>query len=120
MAKILIVDDSAFARNNLRFMVESGPHEVVGLAADGEQALELFRRLRPELVLLDYLMAGMNGETVLREMIAVDPGARVIMISGSGGHTVRERALQGGARCFIEKPCVKDDLLQVIELVMEH
>lgn len=94
MAKILIVDDSAFMRAKLRVMFESGGHEVVGLAPSGEQALELFASLHPEIVTLDYLMAGKNGEEVLREMIQQDPEAKVIMISGSGDRTIEERSLQ--------------------------
>ena len=119
MAKILIVDDSAFARNWLGKIVESGGHEVVGRAGDGEQALTLFKSLHPELVILDYLMTGKSGEVVLKEIIQHDPSARVIMISGAGDHTIEERALQGGAKVFVEKPCVQEELLKVIDQVME-
>ncbi len=119
MAKILIVDDSAFARNSFSVIVESGGHEVVGRAGDGEQALKLFKSLHPELVILDYLMAGKSGEVVLKEILQHDPSARVIMISGSGDHAIEERILQEGAKVFIEKPCVKRDILKVIDQVME-
>ncbi|MCH7507775.1 MAG: response regulator [Proteobacteria bacterium] len=119
MVKILIVDDSAFARNSISMMVESGGHEVVGRAEDGEQALKLFKSLHPELVMLDYLMPGKNGEVVLKEIIQHDPSARVIMISGSGDKTIEERALQTGAKVFVKKPCVPRDLLKVIDQVME-
>ena len=119
MAKILIVDDSAFARNSLRVIVESGGHAVVGRARNAEQALTLFKSLSPELVLLDYLMAGKSGEVVLKEIIQHKPGARVIMVSGSGDYTIEERALQNGAKAFLEKPNMKRDLLKVIDQVME-
>ena len=119
MAKILIVDDSAFARNTLRMNVESGGHEVVGLAADGEQALKLFKSLLPELVILDYLMAGKSGMVVLKEIIQNDPNAKVIMISGSGDHALEERAPQAGAKVFVEKPCAQRDLLKIIDQVMK-
>jgi len=78
MAKILIVDDSAFTRNMIGLIVESGGHEVVGRAEDGEQAMTLFNDLHPELVTLDYLMPDMSGEAVLGEMIETDPRAKVI------------------------------------------
>ena len=119
MAKILIVDDSAFSRNIISMMVESGGHEVVGRAEDGEQAVKLFKSLHPELVMLDYLMPGKNGEVVLKELIQHDPSARVIMISGSGDNTIEERALQTGAKVFVKKPCLPRDLLKVIDQVME-
>ena len=117
MAKILIVDDSSFMRARLRVMFESGGHEVVGQAPDGEQALELFEDLHPEIVTLDYLMAGKNGEEVLKEIIQHDPSARVIMLSGSGDSTIEERALQIGAKLYMEKPIVQRDILKVIDQV---
>ena len=119
MAKILIVDDSAFARNSLRMIFESGGHEVVGRAADGEQAVQLFKSLHPEIVTLDYLMAGKNGEEVLKEIIQHDPSARVIMLSGSGDSTIEERALQIGAKLYMEKPVVQRDILKVIDQVLK-
>lgn len=118
MAKILIVDDSAFTRARLKMMCESGGHEVVGLAQDGEEGLKLFKSLKPEVVTLDYLMADKDGEQVLKEILQHDPGARVIMISGSGDHTVEERTLQLGAKLFMEKPMKQRDVLKVIDQVM--
>ena len=100
-------------------MAESGGHEVVGCAGNGDQALKLFNSLQPELVILDYLMPDKNGEVVLKELIQHDPSARVIMISGSGDNTIEQRALQNGAKVFVKKPCVPRDLLKVIDQVME-
>ena len=118
MTKILIVDDSAFALNLLRNSVEQGGHEVVGLARDGEQALKLFKSFHPELVMLDYMMPGKNGIVVLKEVIQCDPCARVIMISGTHDHTLEEKALQAGAKLYIEKFGPPSDLLKVIDQVM--
>lgn len=119
MARILIVGDSAFARNSLRLLVENGGHEVVGCAADGDQALKLFKSLQPELVTLEYLMTDKNGDVVLDEIIRHDPNAKVIMISGSGDHTIEQKVLTTGAMIFLEKPQVRRDILNVIDQVME-
>ncbi len=100
-------------------IVERAGHEVVGRAGDGEQAVELFKSLHPELVTLDFLMPGKNGEAVLEEIIQLDPSAKVIMISGSGDYTIGEKALQTGAKVFVEKPHVQEDILKVINQVME-
>ena len=118
MTKILIVDDSAFARNRLRRLFESGGHEILGCAENGEQALEMFKGLRPELVTLDYLMVGLNGEEVLKEILRLDQDAKVIMISGSGDATIEERVLQVGAMGFIEKFNPDKDYLKIIDQVM--
>jgi len=120
MAKVLIVDDSAFARNDLGRIIEQGGHEVIGRAKDGESAVELFKSLHPELVTLDYLMSGKNGETVLEEIIEADPAAKVVMISGSGDYTVEKRALETGAKEFVSKPFMQRDLLKVIDQVMAN
>ncbi len=119
MAKILIVDDSAFARKKLKLLFESGGHEVVGSARDGEQALTLFKNLHPELVILDHVMPDKSGETVLKEIIQYDPSARVIMISGTIDPTLEERVLQAGAKVFVEKFEEQLDYLKVIDRVME-
>ena len=119
MAKILIVDDSGFARNRLKLLFESGGHEVVGSAGDGQQALTLFKNLHPELVTLDYMMKDETGETVLKEIIQHDSSARVIMISGSSDPSVKERTLQAGAMAFVNKFDEEIDYLKVIDGVME-
>jgi len=119
MAKILIVEDSVFTRKLITMIVEDAGHEVVGFAGDGEQALKLFKSLRPELVLLDYLIPNKDGKAVLKEMILHDSSARVIMISGSGDHTLGERALQIGAKIFLEKTHLQRDILKAIDQVME-
>ena len=116
---MLIVDDSALARHLLRVIAESGGHDVVGIAGDGEQALTLYKSLHLELVTLDWMMPGKSGEVVLKEIMQHDPSARVIMITGSANNTIEERVMQAGAKAFLEKPHLKRDLLKVIDQVME-
>jgi len=118
MARILIVDDSTCATRILGRIVEKGGHEVVGSAADGNSALELFDRFHPELVTLDYLMEGKDGEAVLEEIIEHDPATKVIMIAGSGDGSLEERALRAGAKWYLDKARVQSDLLTVIDRVM--
>jgi two-component system, chemotaxis family, chemotaxis protein CheY len=119
MAKILVVDDSAFARFSIKNILESGGHEVIGNASDGKQALDLFESLRPELVTLDYLMDGMSGQEVLEELMQRDSKAKVIMISGSGCHSLEENALRAGAKFFLEKPFVQKRVLKAIDLALQ-
>ncbi len=88
MARVLIVDDSAFSRNLLMRICQSGGHQVVGRAGNAEQALSMFKTLQPELVTLDYLMPGECGDVILKDMLQHDPAARIIMISGSGDQSI--------------------------------
>lgn len=119
MAKILIVDDSIFARERLKQIFESAGHEIVGAAGDGEQALSMFKSLNPELVTLDYLMSNKSGQDVLKEIIQLDPAAKVIMISGASNEDVGQRALAAGAKAFFEKFHGTRNILNVIDQVME-
>lgn len=120
MAKILIVDDSAFARNNLKLIVKNGGHEITGLAENGEQGLNLFKDLGPEIVMLDYLMAGKSGMEVLKEIIQHDRDAKVIMVSGLGDSTIEDEVLETGAKFFVRKPYAQTNILRIIDQVMEN
>lgn len=119
MVKILIVDDSAFARHTLKIIVENGGHEIIGFAENGEQALSQFKSLGPELVMLDYLMVGKSGMEVLSEIIQYDPDAKVIMVSGVGDSDIEEQALGAGAKFFVRKSYAHTNILRIIEQVMQ-
>ena len=119
MTRILIVDDSRFARNRLKLIFERGGHEIVGDAENGEQALVMFDELRPDLVTLDYLMAGQNGGEVLEEIMRHDPKARVIMVSGSGDHNIERELLSAGAKLFVTKLRSQEYFLRAVDQVMK-
>lgn len=118
MAKILIVDDSAFTRHLLGMIVKMGGHEVVGSAEDGTQAIQLYSSLRPDLVTLDWLMPNKSGEAVLKKILKMDPRAKVIMITGWANKSIEGRVLEAGARAFLEKSDVQKNLLRVVEEVL--
>ncbi len=120
MARILIVDDSVLARNNLKSILETGSHKVVGEASDGEQAVDQYRKLKPDIVTMDITMPKVNGIDSLKRIIAGDPDARVVMISalGQGGKILE--ALNSGARHYITKPFEADKVLEAIKDVMSN
>ena len=117
MAKILVVDDSIVARNNLKEILLKSDHEIVGEASDGEQALEKYLKLRPEVVTMDITMPKLNGIESLKKIVEADPDACVIMISalGQGGKILE--ALNNGARHYITKPFESEKVLEVIDEV---
>lgn len=118
MAKILIVDDSPFTRHLLGMILKTGGHEVVGVAEDGKEAFEQYKALRPDIVTLDWMMPSKSGEAVLRKIIQFHPYARAVMITGWANKAIEERVLEAGAKAFLEKSKVQQDLLQVIEEVL--
>jgi two-component system chemotaxis response regulator CheY len=104
MARVLIVDDADFIRMMLTRIIEAAGHEVVGEAIDGDEALERYPDLRPDVVILDITLPQRDGLTVLRELRALDPGARVVMCSAHGQSATVLDSIQLGARDFVVKP----------------
>jgi two-component system, NtrC family, response regulator AtoC len=114
--KILIVDDESMQRKLLKGFLEKQGYEVAE-AENGEQALEIFRRLPFQLVLLDHRMPDMNGDEVLEKLKAADPFARVFMITAYGDVDKAVRVLKLGAEDFLEKPVDLEELLEKIRTI---
>lgn len=102
--RCLVADDSAFARRHLAGIVERLGGEVVAEAGNGDRAVELYARLRPELVFLDITMPELDGVEALRRIRACDAGARVIIVSALGHKEMVWKAICLGAKHFITKP----------------
>lgn len=119
MAKIMIVDDASFMRSSLKFIAEKDGHEVVGMAADGTEAVDLYEKLRPDLVTLDILMRDMDGISTLKLLLKKDPHARVIMVTAMGQESKQEEARKYGARGYIRKPFKPEDVAAEIKRVLE-
>jgi two-component system, chemotaxis family, chemotaxis protein CheY len=115
--KVLIVDDALFIRAMLREIVVKGGYVVVGEACNGVEAVEQYRRLRPDLVTMDIVMPLRSGIEALQEITTEDPQARVIMCSALGQESLLAEAAQAGAREYITKPFQEDDVLAVIDRV---
>jgi len=101
---VLICDDALFMRTMLRGILGAGGCEVVGEAENGRAAVEMFIRLRPDVVFMDMVMPLMGGVDALREIRTFDPNAHVIMCSAMGQKALVDESLEAGARGFISKP----------------
>lgn len=119
MARILVVDDASFMRGSLKYIAEYEGHEVVGMAANGEEAIELYRKLKPDLVTLDILMKGMDGISALKAIKLEDPEAKVIMITALGQEAKQEEARKLGASGYIRKPFKRDEVASEIKRVLD-
>jgi len=113
----MIVDDALFMRNILKDICVRAGYEVVAEADNGETALELFREQRPELVTMDIVMPRRSGIEALRDIMAEDPHARVVMFSALGQDSLVFEAVEAGARDFIVKPFKEEKVLDVIRRV---
>ena len=99
---ILLVDDEEGIRRVLGISLADSGYEV-HLAADGREALEVFQRLRPPIVLTDIKMPGMDGVELLKRIKAIDPETEVIMISGHGDMDLAVQSLKNDAADFVTK-----------------
>ncbi len=115
MARVLVVDDAAFMRKLLSDALASGGHEVVGEAGNGNEAVERWRELRPELTTLDITMPEKDGLAALAEIMAIDPSAKVIMCSALGQEGKVLEAVKLGAKDFVIKPFQPPRVLEAVD-----
>jgi len=113
-ATVLIVDDELFFRGLLRDLLTKAGLTVVADAANGAEAIELYRKHKPALVLMDIYMPEMSGIEATRDIIALDAGAKILICSGVGFDMDLDAAMQVGARGVIYKPFYDEEVLGVI------
>ncbi|MGQ7279290.1 MULTISPECIES: response regulator [Brevibacillus] len=117
MARLLIVDDAAFMRRMLADMV-AGEHEVCGEAANGMEAIAKYKELKPDIVTMDISMPEMQGIDAMREILAYDREARVLICSAIGHRQKVLEAMKSGARDFLVKPFQKEQVLDAISRLL--
>lgn len=115
---ILIAEDEKMMRNLLKKMI-SFKHNIVGEATNGEEAVEKYKELDPDLVLLDVKMPKMNGFEALSEIKNIDDSQKVIMSTGVDNHEDITGAMEVGADAYLVKPFNEEIVLSTIEEVME-
>lgn len=109
---IMIVDDSALIRKMLRQLLEKNDYVVVAEASNGEEAIETYSRVKPDIVTMDVTMPVLDGVGALKGIIEKDPDAKVIMVTAAGQKERVIEALKIGAKAFITKPFNEEDLLK--------
>ncbi|MCK4797300.1 MAG: response regulator [Spirochaetes bacterium] len=117
-ARILIVDDLAFIKLIIRDTLEKRGFEVVGEASNGFEAVEMYMRLKPDIVLMDITMPRMDGIQALSKIMALDTNAKVIMCSALGQQRLIIQAIQLGAKDFIVKPFKPERIVGAIKKAM--
>ena len=116
--RILVVDDAAFMRMMIKDILTKNGYDVVGEASDGQQAVEKYKELHPDLVTMDITMPEMDGITALKEIKKINPGSKVIMCSAMGQQAMVIDAIQAGAKDFIVKPFQSDRVLEAISKIL--
>ena len=115
MKTVLIVDDAAFMRMFVKNVIEkTGDYKVIGEAVDGNDAIEKYKMLKPDLVTLDITMPNLDGLGALKGIMSVNPDARVVMCSAMGQKVMVMDALKLGARDFVVKPFEASRVLEAL------
>jgi DNA-binding NarL/FixJ family response regulator len=118
--KVLIVDDHAIVRHGLsRSIQQQEDMEVVGQASDGRVAVELARKLSPDVVLMDVSMPYLNGIEATREILRESPATRVVALSMHSAKRFVREMFRAGASGYLLKDCEFDELVQTIRLISE-
>lgn len=116
--KLLVCDDSALSRRHMtNFLAELGYTDVYE-ASNGVEAVSLYKEVKPDCVFLDIVMPEKDGIEAVKDIIAYDPDARIIMVSSVGTQAHLTAALAEGARDFIQKPTSLADLDAIINRVI--
>ena len=118
--RVLVVDDHPLVRDSLQRVLEnSGEFEVVGQASGGEEAVSLSERLRPDAVIMDLIMPGMDGVAACREIVELLPDARVLMLTASTDDEAVIAAVAAGATGYVVKDASLPELLDAVRDVAQ-
>ena len=119
MAKnILICDDAAFMRMMIKDILTKNGYNVAGEAENGLKAVEKYKEVAPDLVLMDITMPEMDGIQALKEIKKVDAAAKIIMCSAMGQQAMVIESIQAGAKDFIVKPFQAERVLEAVKKVV--
>lgn len=116
--RVLCVDDHPIVLEAIALMVSrQRDMEVVGTATSGERSVSLFKRLRPDVTLMDLQLRTLSGLEAIRAIRRVDPGARIVVLTTYQGDEDIHRALDAGAASYLLKDAVSAELIRVVRLV---
>ena len=119
-ARGLIVDDAVFMRNTIKEIFSSSDFEIAGEAANGVEAVEKYRDLKPDLLTMDIVMPFKNGIQATRDILAEDPDATIVICSALGQESLVTEAIEAGATDFIVKPFRAENVIQVVQKALAN
>lgn len=114
MKRVLVVDDAAFMRVSIKSMLAKHGFDVVGEAENGIVAVAKFQELQPDIVTMDITMPEKDGLQALKEILAISPGANIVMVSAMGQEGMVREAIVAGAKGFIVKPFKEDIIINAL------
>ncbi|MDD3413944.1 MAG: response regulator [Lachnospiraceae bacterium] len=118
MANILIVDDSRTSRKILRNLLEAHGHTVIDEAVNGQEGVQKFQSLKPDLVTMDITMPVIDGVEAMKMIMALNREAKVIMITAAGQKNKMIECIKEGASEFVTKPFEEKKVIDTVEAVL--
>lgn len=121
MAKVLVVDDALFMRRMIADILKKEGVEICGEAENGKEAIEKYKELKPDMVTMDIVMPKIeeiDGIGAVREIMKIDPQAKIIMVSAMGQHSLVVDAIQAGAKDFVTKPFQPSRVVEAYKRVL--
>ncbi len=116
--RILIVDDAAFMRMMIKDILTKNGFDVLGEAENGAKAIDKYKELSPDLVIMDITMPEVDGIQAVKEIKKIDSAAKIVMCSAMGQQAMVIEAIQAGAKDFIVKPFQTDRVLEAVKKVL--
>ena len=117
VASVMVVDDSVFVARLMTKMLDDANYQVVGHAKNGQEALEMYGRLKPDLVTMDIIMPAMGGIETIAELLKLNAQARILVVSAMGHDPIVQQAMKLGARHYIFKPFTKEAFIDAVSKV---
>lgn len=117
--RVMIVDDAPFMRGMIRYFLSEGGYEVCGEAGTGAAAIQLFKEVAPDLVVMDIIMPDMGGVEAVKEIRKSNSGVKILMLSAVSNKPVVSLAIETGANDFLPKPFKRDMFLKKVGEVMK-
>ncbi|MEA2075346.1 MAG: response regulator [Euryarchaeota archaeon] len=116
--RVLLVDDSTYIRTVLGSILTEAGFEVAGEAADGEEAIRKYMNLKPNLVLMDVIMAPMNGVDAAKAILDKDPEAKILMVTVLENKDILLDLIKIGVKGYIMKPFSTTEIAEKIKEIM--
>lgn len=118
-ARILVVDDAQFMRNILKKIFQSDGYEVIAESDNADDGVAAYLKTKPDIVTMDICMPNKSGIEAIKDIIAKDENAKILVCSALGQELLVMEALQAGANDFIVKPFKKEKILETVEKVLK-
>lgn len=119
MKTVLVVDDSSFMRKYIKQILTQNDYDVIGEATNGEEAIEQYMALKPNVITMDIAMDKINGIEASKKILELDPNAKIVIVSSLSQKSIIIKLLESGVRDFVVKPIKEETLLKTFEYILK-